>query len=204
MNDAELDRQLKAAHPPERAEPYWDEFPARVMARLRAAPERRSITQSWRLRFAWGLGVALACLVIGFAFGHWYGRARATDSYALVKNGKLLREVLTLFPNRVRAIIQDEGGLHLMLSEQADVPPSTPLWIRICDRSQCRSVVTFSGQEVQIAGQRVEVLADAQGQILLLGERLFWSSGAPDRGLDNLRIQARSLAYVFKEGEGRL
>lgn len=196
MNDSELEQKLKAVRVPERPEEYWDAFPRRVLAELRAAPAARQPERRWQPRLAWGFALAAACLLIGFIIGHRQAGGDRTQDRALawLQNESALREVLTLFPNRVRAIVQDEHGMQLVLSEQADVPASTPLWIKVCDGKQCRAIVTFSGQELQIAREKVEVLADAQGRITLVGNRLFWSSAAPDRATGPLRIQARPLA----------
>ena len=200
MNDSELDKTLQAARVPERPDEYWEAFPQRVLGELRAAPAERPVVtrpeRRWQPRLAWGFGLAAACLLIGvvsFNFGLRQGRNGKPDAFAWLQNEHALREVLTLFPNRVRAIIQDEHGVQLVLSEQADVPASTPLWIKVCDGKQCRAIVTFSGQELQIARDKVEVLADAQGRIVLVGDRLFWSSAEPDRAAGSLRIQARPL-----------
>jgi hypothetical protein len=131
--------------------------------------------------------------VLGIALGNWRG---AKPANALLQNEKLMREVLAMFPNQVRAIVQDENGLSLSLADEPNVPSSTPLWIKICDGKQCRSVVTFSGQAMQIAGQRVEVLADARGGVMLVGDDFFWSSqdAVPH---DRLRIDAQSLNHVL-------
>lgn len=157
MNDSELEKKLMAARIPARDEYYWEAFPRGVLAKLRAAPARRPVEHHWLPRLAWGGGIAFACLVIGFAIGHWNNRAKKSAPYALLQNERLLREVLTLFPNRVRAIVQDERGLQLVLSDQPDVPTSTPLWVKICDGKQCASLVTFSGQEIDVAGQKITV-----------------------------------------------
>ena len=196
MNDFDLEKKLKAARVPERPAEYWEDFPRLVLTRLSAAPKRLEAEHRWQPRLAWGFGVALACLLIGFAIGHWHGR-KDTDSFALLQNEKMLREVMAMFPNRVRAIEQDEHGVRLVLSEDADVPASTPLWIKICDGKNCRAVVTFSGQDLQIAGERVEVLADARGQVMLVGNRFVWSSEDPSRAADGLHIQASSLAHAL-------
>ena len=161
MNNSDLDKKLKAAPVPARDEDYWESFPRLVSAKLRLAPaERPGVERHWLPRLAWGGGIAFACLVIGFAIGHWHGQKQKNDPYALLQNGKMLREVLTLFPNRVRAIVQDEHGLQLVLADQPDVPVSTPIYVRFCDGKQCLSLVTFSGQELEIAGQKVTVLSD--------------------------------------------
>lgn len=195
MKDSELEKMLRQARVPERSAEYWDDFPRRALSKSRLRPEARSVPEGvWLPRIAWGLGVAFACLVIGLFIQRLPG-TKEVDAFALLRDQKLLREVLTMFPNRVRAIQQDEHGVRLVLSENADVPPSPPLWVKICDGKHCRAVVTFSGQELDFAGEKVEVLADAQGQIMLVGNRFVWSSGEPQRATDHLRIQARALAY---------
>jgi len=133
------------------------------------------------------------CLVIGFLTGPWRGSNQANG---LLRNEKFVGEVLAMFPNQVQAIIQDENGLHLSLAERPDVPSSPPLWIKVCDGKHCRSFVTFSGQSVQLAGQRVEVLADARGGVLLVGERFVWS-GAESVSPGHLRIRAEPLKELL-------
>lgn len=193
MNDMDLEKKLKDACVPERGEDYWESFPRVVLARLRAAPAERPEIEPRRVsKLAWS-GVAFACLVIGFAIGHWPGRTERNDPYALLQNQKVLREVLTLFPNRVRAIVQDERGAQLVLSDQADVPASTPLWIKICDGGHCRAAVTFSGQELQIGGKKVTVLSDARGGIVLIGNDFAWSSDEPAYAKNDLKIEAKPL-----------
>jgi hypothetical protein len=108
----------------------------------------------------------------------------------------MLREVLTLFPNRVRAIVQDEHGVQLVLSDQADVPASTPIYVHICDGKQCSSLVTFSGQELEIAGQKITVLSDAQDGIILEGNQFVWSSSARNFAQGGLKIEARRLNSI--------
>jgi hypothetical protein len=117
-------------------------------------------------------------------------------AFVLLQNGKMLREVLTLFPNRVRAIVQDERGLQLVLSDQPNVPMSTPLWVKICDGKQCSSLVTFSGQELEIAGQKITVLSDAEGGIILEGNQFVWSSSARNFAQGGLKIEAKRLNSI--------
>lgn len=197
MNNHELDNLLKSAAPPVVPAELWEEMPRRVTAGIRAQANREmppaSETRPWWTSWAWGFSGAAACLAIVFALGNW---PAAESPNGLLQNAKLLREVLTLFPNQVQAIIQDEEGLRLSLADRPDVPASTPLWIQVCDGKHCRAFVTFSGQMVEFAGQRIEVLADAQGKVMLVGDHFFWSSvetAAPD----HLRIDARELLHVL-------
>jgi hypothetical protein len=194
MNDFEFEKKLKAAQVPARDEDYWESFPRLVSAKLRAAPARRlEPERRWLPRLAWAGSIAFACLVIGFAIGRWHGRINQGDPYALLQSGKLLHEVMTLFPYRVRAIVQDAQGVQLVLSDQPDVPASTPLWVKISDGKNSIALVTFSGQDLEIGGQPVTVLADARGGIILTGPRLAWASDQPDGLCGGLKIEAKNL-----------
>ena len=101
-----------------------------------------------------------------------------------------------MFPNRVRAIVQDERGINLVLSDNDDVPVSPPLYVRICDGKHCSSLVTFSGQEIQIAGQKITVLADARGGIILTGNQFVWSNTERTYAGNHLKIEAKNLGSV--------
>jgi hypothetical protein len=196
INDSELEKALKAARLPERSEEYWEEFPRNVTAQLKvfAKHERRP---RHVIRFSWQFGSAVAAIALVVSVFGWFRREQKEDSFALLQNGIVLREVQTMFPNRVRAIVQDEHGMHLVLSEAPDVPASPPLWVKFCDGRNCRAFVTFSGQELQLAGERVQVLADARGGVMLVGERLLWSSAEPSRIAEHFRIQAHSMGHIL-------
>jgi len=197
MNQPELDSILKKARLPEIADESSAMFPRRIVARLKRNEPPARTARHFLPRLAWAFGLA-ACVVIAFAIGHWSGRtetkaAPESDSLAGVK---LIRETMALFPNRVRAIVQDEHGLNLVLSDNADVPASSPLYVRICDGQHCSSLVTFSGQEIQIAGQKITVLADARGGIILTGNQFVWSNTERTYAGNHLKIEAKNLGTV--------
>ena len=196
MNNSELEKKLNAARTPALEADYAEGFPAMVLGRLRSIPIISPVEYVWLPRLAWAGGLALACLMFAFAIGYWPGPAKKSDTDALLKNGKMLHEVLTLFPNRVQAITQDEHGVQLVLSDQADVPVSTPIYVHICDGGQCSSLVTFSGQELEIAGQKVTVLSDAQGGVIVAGARFAWSSDQPAGASGGLKIEAGRLKSI--------
>lgn len=191
MNDSELDKKLKAARGPALEPDYVEDFSRLVVANLRSAPRNTERpTHSWLPRLAWGLATAV-CVIIAFAAGHRHGRMAADQD--VLASSKVIKETLAMFPNRVRAVVRDEHGINLVLSDQADVPASTPIYVQICDGQHCSSVVTFSGQEIQIAGQKVTVLSDANGGIILEGSQFIWSDGKLVCAEKNLKIQARNL-----------
>ena len=138
------------------------------------------------------------CILAAFAIGHWRGRMEketfpANDSLA---NIKLFRETLAMFPNQVRAIVEDEHGINLVLSDTGDVPVSPPLYVRVSDGKHSSSFVTFSGQEIQIAGQKLTVLSDARGGIILTGNQFVWSNTGQIAAQNNLKISAKNLDSV--------
>lgn len=196
MNDSELDRILKAAKAPERTEEFWAQFPRRVTSRLHWKPAaRENEPRHWLARFAWSLTALAACLLIGFIVGHSRGQKDALAENGLLQNEKVIKEMLAMFPNRVRAVVQDDHGLHLVLSDRDDVPVSTPLWVKVCDGKHCSAIVTFSGQQIQVAHQEVTVLADPAGKIILEGDSFLWSNGEPMlAGNDKLKIEVKALA----------
>ena len=198
MNDSDLDELLKAASVPERAPEFWAQLPGRIGAKLRwqqrrgdkvNLPSRPNAAMLW----GWGLTGAAVFILMGFLMGQRQGARQMTS---FVQNEKLLHEVLATFPNQVRAIVQDENGLHLSLADEPNVPQSQPLWIKVCQGGVCRSIVTFSGQVVEIADKQVEVLADARGGVMLVGEHFFWSSWEGGAG-GQMQIKAQTLNYML-------
>ena len=113
------------------------------------------------------------------------------------RGAKIYREVAALFPDRLQAIVLDERGAQLVLAPDARPPASAPLLVQICHAGRCHSFITFSGRQVALDGRSFEVLADAQGHVLVVGDQLAWSSAEPSRAAGGYRIRAATL-------EGRL
>jgi hypothetical protein len=197
MNDAELNRILKSGETPRPSREYTDDFPDRVIRQLnRPLPPSRH-AQNGLAGLVWAGGFAAVCVLAGFLIGHRSGRTETANSNGrLLQSEKLICEVLAMFPNRVRAIVKDDSGMQLVLSDDADVPASTPLWVKVCQGEHCTTVVTFSGQELQIAGQKMTVLADSEGGVILTGDRFVWTSDEPKGGTQDLKIQARPLEFA--------
>jgi hypothetical protein len=200
VTDSELDKKLAAARPPRLEPDYAVDFSRTVLTRLRSTSTPKiPVEHHWLPRFAWGVGFALVFLLAGFALGHWRGKTETTAARTndLLANVKLINETLVLFPNRVRAIIQNEQGTQLVLADQPDVPDSPPLFVKICDGKHCSSLVTFSGQDLEVAGQKITVLSDANGGIILEGSQFVWSSMGPNRPQDGLKIEAKTLGSTM-------
>jgi hypothetical protein len=199
MNDAELNRILKSVEPPHRPKEYWDEFPNDMSRQLNRPLPRERRQTNWLPRLAWAGSFAAICVLTGILIGHHLGQTKLADANGQsLQNEKLIREVMAMFPNRVRAILKDEAGLHLVLADDADVPASTPLWVKICQGAQCTTLVTFSGQEVDVAGQKMTVLADAEDGVILVGDRFAWASDETNGNVQDLKIQAKPLQIALK------
>jgi hypothetical protein len=194
MNQPELESILKKARLPEFSGESLELFPRRVAARLKRhdLPVRKSVNLFPRL--AWTFGLA-ACVVMAVAISRWSGGTKM-ETVSTLANVKVIRETLALFPNQVRAIVEDKHGISLVLSDKGDVPTSPPLYVRICNGKHCSSFVTFSGQEIQVAGQEITVLADARGGIILTGNKFVWSSTARNEMHNHLIIEARNLGAM--------
>jgi hypothetical protein len=191
MNKFDLNATLKAAKTPECSGEYWNDISRQVLAQLRRlAPVSSPRQPHWIPRLAWGFAVTGACLMVVLMMGHWRDERASQDA---LQSLKLIRETLAMFPNRIRAITQDEHGLNLVLSENDDVPVSTPIYVRICDGKNCSSLVTFSGQEIQVAGQKVTVLSDAHGGIILTGDQFVWSNTERTYAGNHFKIEAKNL-----------
>jgi hypothetical protein len=198
MNNSELDAKLKAAREPALPADYREDFPRQVLAALRAefpSPVTRHPSLVWLPRLAWGMATA-ACILIAFAIGHWRGQTEAKAGNDVLANTEFIQGTLAMFPNRVRAIVQDERGVNLVLSDTENVPASTPIYVRICEGKRCSSLVTFSGQEIQIAGQKLTVLSQPDGGIILEGHKFVWSSSEPVYADRKLKIEAKNLGTI--------
>ncbi|MDB6026762.1 MAG: hypothetical protein JWM68_2985 [Verrucomicrobiales bacterium] len=176
MNNERLNEILKRAEPPQRDAEYWDEFPKQVTREIgrggsvRTEPARPSHFKMWA-----GVGFAAACLAATFLVGYWKGQHHSRD-FDVAGAKKYFHEVEAMFPNQVRAVIFDERGAHLMLSDKADVPRSSAVFVKICDGNNCQRMLTFSGQQMRWQGETFDVLADDKGQIILSGERSVFST----------------------------
>lgn len=196
MKKFDLNAILKKARTPQPPGEFWEEFPGQVARQLnRPARENRAAPQPPFLKVAWALAAA-ACVLAAFAMGRWRGQneTRTAPFHDLLANTKVVRETLAMFPGQVRAIVEDQHGLHLVLSSTNDVPESSaPLYVRICNGIHCSSLVTFSGQQIEMAGQKMTVLADTHGGIIVMGDDFVWSS---DKKIDSdahLKIEAMNL-----------
>jgi hypothetical protein len=104
-----------------------------------------------------------------------------------------LRELEALFPNQVKAVEFDPTGPRLLLADRAVVPAAQPVLVRVCGRDGCRSFITFSGQQIRVDGDSLDVLVDARGHVLLVGAKLAWTSADASARAGEFRFAAHSL-----------
>jgi len=198
MSDNELEQLLKQAEVPERVPAYWETFASRVkreLVRSQRADERgEAVRLIPGLRFSlvvWGVGVASACIVFGLLIGFRKENANAATQLASMQ--KYYQEVSALFPNQIQAVVLDENGPRLILSEAANVPNSNPIFLTICQAKYCQKFITFSGQQIQVNAEKCDVLADAHGNVILAGQKLIWNSASTETAGPGYRIQAQLL-----------
>lgn len=196
MKNSELEKLLKSASAPERAPDFWEQFPKRITARIHWQMQRRAATPEAprpTRPFAWALGAGAICLLLALSFAVHRSQARRAAAGELARVEKCYREIEAMFPNQVQAIIFDDRGPRMILAEQADVPKSPPLYLKICGPRGCQQFVTFSGQQIRVNGDNCDVLQDAAGNVLLAGKQLVWSSASLLRRPGKYRIEARQL-----------
>jgi hypothetical protein len=195
MKNSELDSVLRKARIPQPSNEFLAELPEQMARELNRSrmPTARSPRVGFP-RLAWGLAT-IFCALIAFTLGHWRGRTEkdAESTKDILTNMKFVQETLATFPGQVRAIVEDQWGLDLILSDTNNIPPSAPLYVRVRNGNEWAAAVTFSGQEIQIAGQKLTVLSDAHGGIILVGNDFAWSSRGPAVENNDLKISAKDL-----------
>lgn len=191
MTNRELDELLQKARAPELSKEYQADFPKSVTRALHSRPATVSKESRPKQNFIfWAIGFAAACIALGFFVGVRFGKQTSPEE-SLAAVQKYFREIEEMFPNQVRAIVFENGTPRLVLSEKADVPDSSPLFLKVCGGQSCQQVVTFSGQQIQINSESFEVLSGSRGEIILVGNNSVWSSAEPNR--TKMKIEARTL-----------
>ena len=194
MKDKELNEVLKRAAVPERGADYWERFPSQVTAEIERrrqharaersaeAPARwmaeaalrgrgRPRSALWSANRPSPSGWPLVCLALGFVLGIWRGQRSPGYDPQLAEARKYFQEIEGLFPNQLQAIVFDQQGAHLVLAQEPNLPASPPLYLKICGPEGCQRFVTFSGQQIRVNGDVCDVLADHQGNVLVVGRQ---------------------------------
>lgn len=188
MNNKELEHLLReSVKPPERAPDYWSHFPETVRARIQALPRNCAETstsipvssgpsllqQLYRLKLP--LAATLILLLTSFEVGRRFGKATppAIQNEEIHEARAILKELSEFFPGQLIAVSLNGTSTELVLSPAPNLPASTPVLIHLCTRpgNSCRSFITFSGRQIEVDGERYDVLLTAQGDVLVVGER---------------------------------
>ncbi len=187
--DQQFDDLLKSAPVPVRSKGYWENFPKRVTARL-SEGVRTEATTSAGFRRLWAWGLAGACIALIVGVGLWMKNQVNT---AQPNYTKLYDEIESMFPNQIRAIVVESGGVKLELSDKPDIPSSSPLRVDVCHDQQCRTYITFSGQQIRVNAESWDVLSDGVGHVLVIGPNVVWTSAEPARRAGAYHIDAQPL-----------
>jgi hypothetical protein len=202
MTDHELQKILNSVRGPEWETGYWTNFAPNITARLRRqsfrlAGNAQPIPRVKLAPLGWRFVIGFAAILVVFTFGFWKTRDLFGSKDQLAAAQKYANEFEALFPGQIRAIILDDGGPHLLLSDRTDVPPSPPVYLKVCQERTCQRIVTFSGQEIQVGHAKCEVLTDSKGNVLLVGDSFIWSSLNPRSGSSPYRIEGRQLQTLL-------
>ena len=111
----------------------------------------------------------------------------------LAEARKYFHELEALFPNQLQAIVFDQQGTHLVLAPEPNLPASPPLYLKICGPKGCQRFVTFSGQQIRVNGDVCDVLADRQGNVLVVGQETLWADAKAAVRSGPYQIEARAL-----------
>jgi len=199
LNNRELDKLLKSVPVPERPAEYWEDLPRQVLATLPRDRCRDELpaASNWRrftlARLSFAVCTLAACFLIGFLLGSRRHLPPALSARELATVRTYLRELEALFPNQVQAVVFEESGPRLVLAERPTVPASQPVFVRLIGPGGTRGFLTFSGQQIRLNGEHMDVLVTGRGQVLLVGESLAWSSADADAVAGPWRITARLL-----------
>ncbi len=104
MNNHELDNQLRSAPVPERPPEFWENLPKQITKRL-GEQERRDMMRSTNgakrqarlMPVLWGVGLATACLALGFFWGLGRGRTISITEEQIAETKQYYEQVSGLF-----------------------------------------------------------------------------------------------------------
>jgi hypothetical protein len=197
MKDADLNKLLRSVPPPERSPEDQAEFPQEVVRHLSRPVYPQAASEKPVPKFpVWALGFATACLMVGFMLGRFPDKPAVPPQAAAQppEYAKLFKEVASLFPDRLRGVVVRNGEMELILADQPELPASNPLLVEICQAGRCRTVITFSGQKLEVDGHFIEVLAGADDRVIVLADNRVWTSQNPKEVVDGFRINAQFLS----------
>src|SRR2546421_6861181 len=82
------------------------------------------------LKRALPLALAAVCVMLGFIWGANSRKGDTLQRSELTEARACWREVAALFPNQLQAIVFDQRGTHLVLSEKANQGLSAPIYLK--------------------------------------------------------------------------
>lgn len=132
------------------------------------------------------LGGAVATLALGFWLARPAPTANTPASLADRRTEalRLLAEVRAVFPDRLDAVIDRDGALHLALSDHASrLASDQAVLIELARAGRVVRVLGFSGRavEMDLDGRRVSFspLLTGEGGVLLAGSDFAWTDRQP-------------------------
>lgn len=198
MNDRELDRLLKSIRVPSRPDDYWNTFPEKVADRMKTAGTPHATRTGRKQTHAlerWILGfstpVAAAIVFMLFLASHRETERRENQLELLRES---YRQILSLFPQQLDAIVFAENDAEVLISEAPAPSRSEPVYVRFCPPAgRCVTAVSFSGTLLKIFGREFEILENGAGEIFVVAKEGVWGPGQAPASGDHWRIEGGRL-----------
>lgn len=146
--------------------------------------------------YFWPVLATAACMALAFSL---WSRPKAPpvssnpppaaeDKYALI-----LREVTSVFPDQVKAIIADGGELRIALADQPLATKQQPVVVELCENLKCTTVITYVGQTVEVGGHIVTIRSDEKGAIVVDTSDAQEAEDPTHKSETGLQIRTRSI-----------
>jgi hypothetical protein len=193
MKDDSLENQLRAFKVPVPSES------GRARARHRAlfafqqpglgeteSREPRNLIANWRT----AVGLAVALSVFAFLMLSHRAPESSTD------DRQMLGQMEKLFPNRINAVVEEEGKVNLAIADSDTMGSGQPVVVVFKHGSDTIRVLSYSGHRVCLMlGQTercIELLATPTGGVILEEKDKAWlASDCPE--IAGYSVQAKSL-----------
>ncbi len=115
-------------------------------------------------------------------FGFWLHRS-SPDRRGRFAMMEITREIETLFPKQINAIVEENGEIRLDLAFNPDALTDQPVYVQLVHEGHTIRVVSYSGRRITVTvGQEkltFEPLVTGSGEVILVGEDFLWSPAHP-------------------------
>jgi len=182
MNDQELQNHLKRLPVPKPSESARARALDRALVALRhaeAGSRPASPAPAWWRLLAFG-GLAAGVLAVGL----WSLAPQRLNPRAQTAWAETLRQMETLFPGQLNAVIERDGAIELDVAARPAPASEQPVLVEFSHGGEVLRVLSYSGRRVcvNLGGTPAcfEALVTGEGNVILTGEDFLWDSRKPE------------------------